>query len=517
MSATATTARAAPGRDSRRRSLDLTLASGLVALAAAIRLPTLAEQSFWLDEGYTERLLRMSLGGMLRAIPKTESTPPVYYLLAWVWTHAFGLSEFGVRSLSALAGIATVPVAYAVARRLAGRRAAVIAGLLLAVSPLMVWFSQEARAYALATLLSTVTLLCTVAYLQEEREGWLIGWAVTAALGLATHYFVLFVVGPEAGLLLWRGRRDRRLAAAIGFVVVVAAALVPLALAQRGTGHADYIAQGSLGTRLLQVPKQLLEGYASPGQLVTGGLAALVVAAGALWPLASDAPTRRRAAIPLIVGLACALVPMGLAALGVDFLDTRNLLPALPPLYIAGAIGLASDRIWPVGAALAGVLAVLMLVVVLLVDTDVRYQRADWRDAGHALGTPAATRVIVVDPGSGWIPLQVYLPGLRGLNRPAAVTELDVIALGGQVTGGGTASPPRPAGPLPVPAGFRLVGTKYAPTYTVLRYRAPVPTMVAPALAAANLLGPGSYTPLLQSARGATPPGRPSGRRSFPA
>ena len=44
-----------------------------------IRLPTLAQQSFWLDEGYTERLVRMSLGGMLRAIPKTESTPPVYY------------------------------------------------------------------------------------------------------------------------------------------------------------------------------------------------------------------------------------------------------------------------------------------------------------------------------------------------------------------------------------------------------------------------------------------------------
>jgi mannosyltransferase len=505
VSATAATGHGDPAprdRKVRRAHGDPVLVSGLVLLAAAIRLPTLAQQSFWLDEGYTERLLRMSLSGMLHTIPKTESTPPAYYVLTWIWTHAFGLSEFGVRSLSALAGIATVPVAYAVARRLAGRRAAVITGLLLAVSPLMVWFSQEARAYALATLISTVTLLCTVAYLEEERDRWLIGWALAAALGLATHYFVVFVVAPEVGLLLWRvrpPRRDRRLAAAIAFVAVVAVALVPLALAQRGTGHADYIAQGSLGRRVLQVPKQLLEGYASPGQVITGVLASLVVAGGALWPLATQATPRRRAAVPLLVGLVCVLVPMALAVCGVDFLNTRNLLPALPPLYIAGAIGLASDRIWPTGGVLAAILAVLMVAVVVLVDTNVRYQRADWRNAGHALGSAATNRVIVVDPGSGLIPLQAYLPRLRGLSRPTPVTELDVIAVGGQSTGSGIANPPRPSGPPPVPPGFRLVGTVYNPAYTVLRYRSPIPTVVAPAVAQANLLGAGSYAPLVQA------------------
>ncbi len=498
---TARGALAAPGSARRRRSGDLVLWSGLLLLAAAIRLPTLAQQSFWLDEAYTERLLRMSLGGMLHAIPRTESTPPVYYVLAWVWTRAFGLSELGVRSLSAMAGIATIPVAYAVAARLAGRRAAVIAGLLLAVSPLMVWFSQEARAYALAALLSTVTVLCVVAYLEEERDRWLIGWGLAAALGLATHYFVVFVVAPEAGLLLWRARRDRRLGAAIGLVAVVAGALVPLALAQRGTGHADYIASGSLSTRLLQVPKQLLEGYASPAQALIGGLAALIVVTGALWPLVIDAGTRRRATVPLLVGLACTLVPMVLAILGVDFLNTRNLLPALPLLYIAGAIGFASARIWPAGMALAGILAVLMLAVVVLVDADVRYQRTDWRDAGHALGSPAASRVIVVDPGSGLIPLQAYLPGLRELSKPAAVSELDVVAVPAQVTGGGIANPPRPLGQLPVPAGFRLAKTVYARTYTVLRYKSPTPTPITPGLAAANLLGPGSYAALLQAGR----------------
>ena len=53
-------------------------------------------------------LVRLGLGPMLRTIPRTESTPPLYYVLAWVWTHVFGSGEFGLRSLSALAGAGTV-------------------------------------------------------------------------------------------------------------------------------------------------------------------------------------------------------------------------------------------------------------------------------------------------------------------------------------------------------------------------------------------------------------------------
>ena len=504
MSTTTTTAGSSPARAGRRGHWlegDLAPAAGLALLAAVVRLPTLAQQSFWLDEGYTARLLRMSLGGMLRTIPKTESTPPVYYVLAWLWTRVFTQSEYGVRSLSALAGIATIPVAYAVARRLAGRRAAVLAGLLLAVAPLMVWFSQEARAYALATLLATLTLLCTVSYLEEQESRWLVGWSVCAALGLATHYFVAFVLAPEVVLLVWRTRRDARLAAALGLVVVVALALLPLALAQRGTGHVDYIAVGSLSTRVAQVPKQLLVGYASPGELVTAILASLLVLAGGVWPIAVDSETRRRAALPLLVGLACVLVPIVLALVGIDFLDTRNLLPALPALYIAGAIGFASDRTWPLGGILAGALALVMIIVVVLVDTNARYQRSDWRGASRALGVVAVPRAIVVDAGSALIPMQAYLPGLRELSRPTPVTELDVVAIPAAANaGGGLPAPPRPTRPLAVPAGFHLVATVDGPTYTVLRYRASTPTVVAPGVAYANLIGPGPYSPLLQPA-----------------
>ena len=333
----------APPRLNWRRRLgarpDVAVVVALTVLAALLRLTTLSVQSLWLDEGYTVRLLRMPFGQMIRTVPKTESTPYLYYVVAWVWTHAFGLGEYGVRSLSALAGIATVPVVYLAARWLAGRRAAAIAGLLVAVSPVMVWFSQEARSYALATLLSALTVLCVVGYGRSRRSRWLAGWAAAAALGLATHYFVAFVVLGEL-VWLWRtAPRDRRLAAAVGLVAVVGGALLPLAISQEQTGHADYISHSSLHTTLVQIPKQLLLGYASPDQKLTAVLATVLVLVGAVIPLALSAPVRARAAWPLATGALAVLVPVVLAVCGIDFLDARNLLPALPPLVIAAGIG----------------------------------------------------------------------------------------------------------------------------------------------------------------------------------
>jgi Dolichyl-phosphate-mannose-protein mannosyltransferase len=480
---------------------DAAIAALLTLLATAIRLPTLAEQSFWLDEGYTVRLVRMSFGGMLHTIPRTESTPPLYYALAWVWTHVFGVSEFGLRSLSALAGIATVPVAYAAARRLAGTRAATVCGLLLAVSPLTVWFSQEARAYALAALLSAVTVLCVVGWLLERRRRWLAGWAAAAALGLLTHYFVIFIVAPELALLWWhwRLRPDRRLVIATGVVAAVGAALIPLALAQRGTGHADYIAQGSLHTRVLQAPKQLLIGYASPGQVTIAVVAAALVAIGAVWPLIRNHAARRRAAIPLVIGGFGVVVPVLLAMIGIDFLDTRNLLPALPPLAMAASIGFAAGLPSVPARAAAGLLAAVLLAVVIRVDLDPVYQRDNWRGAARTVGAAARARAMVVTPGSGLIPLQAYLPRLAPLSGVVAVREIDVIALPQQVTGGGIGVPPRPLGPLPVPSGFRLTHAVVARTYTVLIYRSAAPVLVTPQGLAADHLGTGGFAPLLQA------------------
>jgi mannosyltransferase len=462
----------------------------VTALALIVRFSTLGHQSLWLDEAYTDHLVHLGFGSMLSEIPKSESTPPLYYILTWAWTHVFGYSGFALRSVSALSGAATAAVVYALATRVGGLRAGVIAGVLVAVSPIMVWYSQEARSYALATLLASVGLLCLVAYRDTAGVRWLAGWAISGALGLCTHYFVVFVLVPQVVWLLWRARARREVQAAVGLVVLTALALVPLALAQRGTGHADYISRGHLAMRTAQVPKQLLLGYASPAQAVTVSLATVLVLVGALWPLVRDRTVIDRALLlVLAAGLSCVVLPFLLALVGIDFLNTRNVLPALPALLVVVAAGFALPRAWPLGGVLAGALALLFAVVVVLVETNVQYQRDDWRGAGQALGSSTQARVLIVAPGSGQLPFEIYQHGLQRLDTSARVREVDVVALPVPGVGDGLGPAPRPIGAVPLPPQFHLVSSRYARTYTILRYTAPQPVLVTVAQLGGTQLG----------------------------
>lgn len=466
----------------------------ILAVAAALRFATLGQQSLWLDEAYTARLVRMRLGDMLGAIGQSESTPPLYYLLAWAWARAFGFGEAGLRSLSAAAGTATVLVGFAAARRAAGPRAALAAAAVLAVHPLLVWFSQEARAYALATLLVAVSLWCW-AHLRAGAGGrWWVAWAAAGAAAVLTHYFAAFAVGAQAAHLLWRGPDRRRAALAALAPAATLLALVPLALAQRGTGHAAYIAEGSLARRLLQVPKQLLVGYASPAQAVTAAAAAALVAVALLGLRREPAPRAGRAALGL--ALAVLAAPAALALLGADYLNGRNVIVALPALAVAIGAGLAVRRR---GAWLAAALAAVLLAVTLLVAASPRFQRDDWRGAARALGRGVGPRVLVASPGFAALPLSQYLPGLSPLPATGAeVAEIDVVAIPPRPAGSGSAPPPRPGAPPPLPAGFAPAGQVLGARFTVVRYRAATPQLVQPGELGGLGLEPGAVAILLQ-------------------
>ena len=109
--------------------------AALTVLAAILRFSTLHVQSYWFDEAVTVGLVKSSFGHMLSRIGGSESTPPLYYAIAWVWSRVFGDGEFGLRSLSALAGTAFIPVAYAAAAELASRRVALVIASLAVRQP----------------------------------------------------------------------------------------------------------------------------------------------------------------------------------------------------------------------------------------------------------------------------------------------------------------------------------------------------------------------------------------------
>ncbi len=464
---------------------------GLTLAAAALRFATLGQQSFWFDEASTGRLMRMGLGSMIRALPDGESTPPLYYLLAWVWTRAFGTGEAGLRSLSALAGTLTVLVVHAAAARLLGRRAGLAAAALAAFSPLLIWYSQEARAYALLVLLSAASVWALAAALAPGAPGRRLAvWAAVCALALATHYFAAFLIFPEA---VWLLRiRGRPAAPAVAGVVLAGLALAPLALHQRAQGNAAFIAASPRGTRLAQAAKQLVIGYDAPGQV------ALTVAAAALllalaWVLARRLDGPSRPAVLGLAGVAAAALalPVVLALVGLDYVITRNLIGAWVPAALAVSAGgaVAGRRSGP---ALIGALCVLGLVATVGVGLDARYQRDDWRGASATVPVGASTAVVLT-PASGRVPLAYYLPASRPLPPAGApVSWVEVIALGARGVGAPVRAPPVRAPGLPALAGFGGPAVLRRATYSVVRYRAAgPPVLVTPGMLAPLALTPG--------------------------
>src|SRR5205807_896252 len=252
----------------------------LTALGAALRFYRLGHQGFWFDEANTAQLVHVSLGKMLGLIPHTESTPPLYYGVAWVWARGFGYGEAGLRSLSAVAGVLTVPVAFAAGAKLVSRRCGVVVAALCACNPFLIWYSQEARSYALLVLFSALTLLSFAYVLERPSPGRVAAWVISCALALATHYYAVVVVAPQAVWLLLRRRRDRSVQTGLGLVALCGLALIPLALSQHSTGHDSWIAKSDLGVRLRQIVPQFLIGTDAPARTLLKFLAMALALVG---------------------------------------------------------------------------------------------------------------------------------------------------------------------------------------------------------------------------------------------
>jgi 4-amino-4-deoxy-L-arabinose transferase-like glycosyltransferase len=456
----------------RARSHLLAVAA-LTVVGALLRFPTLDRQSFWLDELVTVSLLDHGLGDVLREVPRTEATPFLYYVVAWAWGSLFGLGEIGIRTLSALAGTATIPVAYGAGAVLVSRRAGIVAAALVAVNPFLVWYSQEARSYALLGLLGAATVLAFGHALRGSGRA-LVLWGVLCALAIATHYYALFLVGAELVWLLVRARPLRPVILASLIPLAALAVHVPLLLEQRDNGEA--VTGSSLAARIAGIPKNLVVGYSFPAEALGSAAAALLLLVG-LALLARVAPAERRGA--LVAGslaAAVVLIPVVLAVVGEDYLVARNTIVAVVPAAVCLGAGFATGRL---GLAAATALCVLSAAIAIAPALDTSYGRTDWRGAAKPLASAAGPRAIVVTPYMSRTLWRPYLPGLREPSQDGATVE-EIAAVGLATEGGysaGHVEPPGVGTPEPL-KGFRVVDVERKPTYTLVLYRAEHPTFV---------------------------------------
>ena len=165
-------------------------------LALILRLISL-NQSLWLDEAITA--LAVKNNNLLDLVSKFslgDLHPPLHYVLLWFWGHLFGYSEISLRLPSVILGVATVWLVYQIGTLQFNKKVGLLAGLLLAVAPLHVYYSQEARMYSLAVL--TVTLSFYFLIRMTQGKSWsLLGLLVANTLILFTDYVAYLAIPAQ--------------------------------------------------------------------------------------------------------------------------------------------------------------------------------------------------------------------------------------------------------------------------------------------------------------------------------
>ena len=133
-------------------------------VGAWLRLTNLTYHSIWFDEAISIRWATSSVPRIIEVSMTLveDRLPPLYYLLLKWWVDLAGLSEFGLRYLSVVFGVLLIPSVYILGSRLFNRYVGLLAALLIALNPFLIWYSQEARMYALAVLLGTLGVLCFI-------------------------------------------------------------------------------------------------------------------------------------------------------------------------------------------------------------------------------------------------------------------------------------------------------------------------------------------------------------------
>jgi mannosyltransferase len=168
----------------------------LIAIGAALRFYHLDFNSLWLDEISTYNYSSSNFIGMWQImLTGTDYNPPLFFILERVILVGFGISEFTLRVLPALFGTLTIFTIYLIGKEFRGAYTGLIAAGIFTFSPFLIFYSQEARPYALVLLLCTVLMWTLLRALKSNlTKDWIYFSVIAAALIWVHFYATVFVI-----------------------------------------------------------------------------------------------------------------------------------------------------------------------------------------------------------------------------------------------------------------------------------------------------------------------------------
>ena len=330
-----------------------------ILVGAALRFYRLGANSFWIDEFATLSLATQAPGEILRTSSTANFIPPLYFLLVHTVWQILGESEVALRLPSVIAGICTIPIVWALTQNITrSRSTADITAALLAVNPLHLWYSQEARPYALLLFFGCSALLAFERAVHTKSGRDWGGFWLCSTLAILTHTTGVIFVAIAWAWGFWAAERQRVLRPLLTLSLAIGVTCAPFFLRiarvleeTGGTFHSPPRAITGLevGYSLLSY----VTGYSfgpAPREIQNfGGLAALrahplesTVAVAALLGLLAVSVAKRRATMrpfTALLGISLGTI-FFLAAFSGKAYNVRYTLPAL-----VGFLGIVSVAI----------------------------------------------------------------------------------------------------------------------------------------------------------------------------
>lgn len=319
----------------------------VVYLAFLLRVIQLDSQSLWRDEVDAIRFSGWSLRTLVIGLFQEGHNGPLFFLLLRPWRYLTGNSEFALRYPSAMMGAVAIPLGYVLARQLGlSRRAGILVSLLLATSPYLVWYGQEAKMYTLLLALVTLAFVAYLKALAGGRLGWWAVFVLATSLSFYTHILapLMLVVYGVVALLHVNYLRRRWQAWLISMACLTLPYLplviwqFPLLIEGADRGHPFY--------PLRQEIFLLLHLYSS-GLFRFVGLTAIVLVVFLLLcalflanrRAAAESLTARKRSL-LAAWVLLPIITVYLISLRVPVFEDRYLIYIMPPFYLLIVLGI---------------------------------------------------------------------------------------------------------------------------------------------------------------------------------
>ena len=319
----------------------------LLLLAFGLRAYHLGYQELRGDEAFGYFFSQRPAGEIVSAtIELQEPHPVASYFVQKSWLALAGSSETAQRFVSLWFSVLAVALITRFGRSLGlTPRVCVVAGLLMAVSPDLIWHAQDARMYSMSLALTLASFWLAIEWLNHEERGrrwtWALAYIVASWLALHTHYFAAFVLIAQNLFVIGLAVIGRRWRSLLLPWLLIQAALgllyLPWLLRASATltgysGNGDSPGFVNMATRALSV-FAVGEAVTPQQRNVLAGAALLLLALGT-WRLVASGPRLKRASVLLWLYLALPVLATWLSALQRPIFNERYLAAAAPPFFL---------------------------------------------------------------------------------------------------------------------------------------------------------------------------------------